>query len=183
MKNSTIVFLAILGVILLSLGSLILGVWSDWKQAVFLENKIEAQYTTNKSSYDNMWKKFIEVTKVSELQAKQYKDVYLGLIEGRYKDQNLLFKMVQEDNPKMDSAVYVQIQRVIESGRNAFDNNQKAMTDVIREYNNVVGVKILMPMVTGKKKLNPNDYIITSARTSNAFDSKQDDVIDITGGK
>jgi hypothetical protein len=182
MGKGLIITLSVLGILLLititGLGTL----WSNRNHAVALDERIESQLTANKSNYDNMWKKFLEITQVSELQAKQMKDVFLGLIEGRYKDPNLLFKMVQEDNPKIDSSVYVQIQREISAGRNTFDNNQKAISDMVREYNTFVQQKVIMAAVTGRIRKDSNKYIVTSDKTENAFSERKDDVIDITGG-
>lgn len=157
-------------------------VWSTRSMAVKLENKIEAQYTSNKSNYDKMWKKLVEMTQVTELQANQFKDVYTGLITGRYQDTGLLMKAIKEENPKLDTAVYTQIQREIAAGRNEFDNNQKKVIDITKEYNDIVDNNLVL-MLMGKKHIDPNQFIVTSERTSNAFDTKKDEVIDITGKK
>ncbi len=183
MKKGLIVTLSIIGALLLSL--LIGGstLWSHRNVAVELEEKIAAQYKANQNSYDNMWKKFMELTQVTELQAKQMKDVYSGIISGRYQDQDLLFKMVKEDNPKLDSGVYTQLQRQIESGRNSFKNDQDKILDIVREYNSNIRKWIVMSAITGRHRMDENQFIITSDRTDKAFEDKKDDVIDLTGGK
>ena len=155
--------------------------WSNRNTAVSLEERIDAKHTSNKSDYDNMWKKFVELTQVSELQADHYKEIYSGLIQGRYEDPNLLFKMVREDNPKLDGGVYTQIQREISAGRNQFNNNQSSLADMIREYNTFIRQKIIMTAITGRVKLDADKYIVTSERTSKAFDSGKDDVINLRG--
>jgi len=172
------IVLALILIVLASMGTL----WANRNTAVELEERVEAMYSSNQSNYDNMWKKFVELTQVSDLQAKHYKDVYMGLIEGRYQDQGVLFKMVKEDNPQLGNEVYTQIQREISAGRNTFDNNQKALLDVIRQYNTFIRKKIVMTAVTGRQKINNDDYIVTSDKTSKAFDSGKDDVIDLTNG-
>jgi hypothetical protein len=183
MSKGMIIALSIIGVLFLTTVVSISSIWSARNKAVSLEERIEAKYVANKSDYDNMWKKFVELTQVSELQANHYKEIYSGLIQGRYEDPKLLFKMVKEDNPKLDSSVYVQIQREISAGRNQFNNNQAALTDMIREYNTFVRQSIIMSMVTNRNKIDPNKYIVTSERTSNAFDTGKDDVINLTGDK
>lgn len=181
MKKTLIVVLAVLGFFVL--GGIITGasLLSGWKTTVSLEEQVNAQYVSNKSNYDNMWKKFVEMTQVTELQAKQYKDVYSGLISGRYQDPNLLFKMVKEDNPKLDGSVYVELQREISAGRAQFDNNQKEIADMIREYNTYVRQHFIMSTIFNKKPMDPNKFIVTSERTQGAFDSGKDDAVNLNG--
>lgn len=169
------------------LGSLVLvsaisfsTIWSQRNTAVTLEEKITAQYSANQSSYDNMWKRFKEITQVTELQTQQFKEVYMGLIQGRYQDSNLLFKMVKEQNPQMDTTVYSQLQREIVAGRLEFNNEQKTMVDVVREYNTLVRKDVIMAAITGRQVKDPNQYIVTSDKTQDAFKNKKDDVINLT---
>lgn len=150
---------------------------------VSLENRIEAQHTANKSNYDAMWKKFKEMTQVTDLQAEQFKDVYTDLIAGRNQDQGLLFKMVQEQNPTLSPEVYNNLQREIASSRNVFDNNQKKVIDIVREYNTRIdtGSGFIFNFIFNFKKIDPNKYIVTSERTDKAFETNKDDVIDLNG--
>ncbi|WP_407053761.1 hypothetical protein [Paenibacillus dendritiformis] len=159
---------------------MLLGFRSD---AVSLQNRIEAQYIANKSNYDSMWKKFKEMTQVSELQAEQFKDVYKGLIEGRNKDTGLLFRMVQEQNPALSHEIYNNLQREIASSRNVFDNNQKKVVDIIREYNTRIntGTGFIFNAFFDFQPIDANKYIVTSDKTSNAFETNKDDVIDLKG--
>lgn len=171
----------IIGIIIVGL---LLGafgiVWGQRSELVKLDEKIKAQHTANKSDYDNMWKKFKEMTQVTDIQAEQFKDVYTGLIQGRYQDSSLLFKMVQEQNPQLDTSVYSNIQREIAAGRNQFNNNQAKLVDVIREYNSAVRDRcILGAMIFNFKEKDPNQYVVTSERTTKAFDSGKDEVIDL----
>lgn len=157
--------------------------WSHRNTAVELEERIKAQHISNKSNYDNMWKSFKEIAQVTDMQAEHYKDVYTGLITGRNQDTNLLFKMIKEDNPKLDSSLYTKLQREISAGRKTFDNNQSKVTDMIREYNTFIKKKFIMASITGRKEMDANDYIITSGRTKKAFETGEDDVIDLSSNK
>ena len=157
------------------------SIWSSRNTAVSLEERIDSQYASNKSNYDNMWKKFKELTQVTDIQAEQMKDVYKGLITGRYNDQKVLFKMVQENNPQLNTEVYNQLQREISAGRNTFDNNQKQIADIVREYNTFIRKKIIMSTLTGRQSKDINKYIVTSEKTEKAFDNGKDDVISLTG--
>lgn len=181
MKKGCLIGLAVGAFVFIAIIVTALTFWSHRQHAVALEQKIDAQYVSNKSNYDNMWKKFKEMTQVTEQQAKQYKDVYTDLISGRNQDTQLLFKMVKEDNPKLDGKVYTELSREIASSRNTFDNNQKQMADVVREYNTYVEQKIWLQWFTGRTTKKMDDYIVTSERTQKAFDTKKDDEIKIGG--
>jgi hypothetical protein len=152
-------------------------IWSNRNTTVALEERIDAQYTTNKSNYDNMWKKFKEMTQVTDLQADNFKKVYDGLISGRYNDSQLLFKMVQESNPTLDQSTYTNLQNNISSSRDAFDNNQKQLADIIREYNTYTRQHFITASVCGFQLKDANKYITTSDTTQKAFDTNKDDQI------
>lgn len=174
MKNKlTITLLIILVLGIFAVGS----IWSHRNTMVELNERINAQYSTNKSSYDNMWKKFREMTQVTDLQAEKIKDVYKDLIAGRYQDPNLLFKMVQENNPQLDQSTFTNLQNEIASSRNSFNNNQEQITDIIREYNVYIQHKPITAKIFGYTERNTNDFITTSDSTEKAFDTKKDDEI------
>src|SRR6185312_4205721 len=131
MKKTLIIVGAVLASMLVVTVITASVLWGQYKTIVSMEERVTAQHVSNQSNYDNMWKKFVEMTQVTELQAEQFKDVYVGLIEGRYQDQELLFKFVTESNPQLGTEVYTQLQREISAGRQQFDNNQKKIADII----------------------------------------------------
>jgi len=177
MKKGSI--LALIIVVLLIIGGI--SIWGTHVDAKMVEEKINAQYIANQSNYDNMWKTFKEMAQVTELQASQMKDVYMGLISGRYDDSELLFKMVTEDNPEISTEVYTKLQNQIVAGRKEFDNNQKKIADMVREYNSILIKHPIMTFITGKKKMDANKFVITSERTSEAFNTRKDEEINLLG--
>lgn len=179
MKKGTIITLSVVAVFLLTIIISAGTILSHRNTIVALEERVNAQYTTNQSNYDNMWKKFKEMTQVTDIQAEQIKEVYTDLIAGRYDDPNVLFKMVQEQNPQLDTGVYTQLQREISAGRTQFDNNQKQISDIIREYNTYVRVHFITTAIIGAKELDASRFIVTSEQTQKAFQEKQADVIDL----
>lgn len=172
------IFLSLCLIIGISLGNL----WSHWKHVQVLENGIEAQIDKNKSNYDAMWKSFTESVQVSKLQASQVKEVYTDLISSRYTDTNVLFKMVTEDNPQLDTKLYTRIQELIESGRATFDSNQGHLTAKVEAYNNYIVDKVVLKIIRPEiKKKNASDYMVLSTKTDNAFETGQDDAINLLG--
>lgn len=159
-------------------------IWNQRGEAINLETKIEAQVQSNKSNYDSMWKRFTEMTQVTELQAKQFKDVYTDLIAGRNNDTGLLFKAVREQNPQLNGDVYTKLQNEISSARIQFDNNQKKVADLVAEYNRLVQHRgIIMALITGRDKMDAEKFMVTSDKTTKAFESGKDDAIKLDGSK
>ncbi|WP_238357981.1 hypothetical protein [Cohnella zeiphila] len=152
-------------------------IWGHRNTAVALDEQIKAQYLSNQSNYDNMWKRFKEMAQVTDMQADDMKKVYGDIISGRYQDSSLLFQMVQEQNPRMDSSLYTKLQNEVSAGRTEFDRNQKEVLDQIREYNTFIRKHVIMNAIFRFKELDGSKYMITSDRTSNAFETGKDDEI------
>lgn len=152
---------------------------SQRNHAVGLEEQISAQHVANKSTYDNMWKKFKEVAQVTDKQAEHFKEVYTEMITGRYQDGDTLMKMVTESNPQLSPEVYTQLQREISAGRDTFDKSQKRIADLIREYNTYIRRNFIMAAITGRTPMDANDFVVTSERTSEAFDTGKDDQVNL----
>ncbi|PAD70637.1 hypothetical protein CHH83_02205 [Bacillus sp. 7586-K] len=185
MKNKLIIgCLGVIGVFILIIVIFAALLWNQRGEAINLETKIEAQLKSNESNYDSMWKRFTEMTQVTDIQADQFKDVYTDLISGRYEDTDLLFKMVQEQNPQLNGEVYTKLQNEISSARIEFDRNQKKLLDIIAEYNRLVQHRgVVMALITNREPINSDEYIVTSERSEKAFETGKDEAIDLKGEK
>ena len=164
--------------------AVILGgmLWGQYTTMVSLDEKIKSKDVANQSEYDNMWKSFKETAQVTSKQAADIKAAYLDLITGRYQDSNLLFKTVKEDNPKMDTSLYNKLMDNITAGRKTFNNCQKQISDIVGEYNQYLRSHPLV-YILGFKEKDARSYIITSARTDNAYKTGQDEEVDLMGDK
>jgi len=155
-------------------------IWSHRNTAVSLDEQIKAQHVANKSNYDNMWKSFKEAAQVSDKQAEQFKDVFAEVMKERNGNKdNLLMEAVQEQNPNMSTELYMYLQNMIKAGRTEFDNNQKKIADIIREYNTFIRKCVIMNAIFRFDILDANDYIVTSEKTEKAFETGKDDAIDL----
>lgn len=183
MKSKLIIgCLGVIGVFILITVIFAALLWNQRGEAINLETKIEAQLKSNESNYDSMWKRFTEMTQVTDIQAEQFKDVYTDLISGRYEDADLLFKMVQEQNPQLNGEVYTKLQNEISSARIEFDRNQKKLLDIIAEYNRLHR-GVVMALITNRESINSDEYIVTSERSEKAFETGKDETIDLKGAK
>lgn len=149
--------------------------------AVGLEESIEAQYIANKSNYDSMVKSAKEMVQVTDMYAEDFERIYKGLIEGRNQDTELLFKVVHESNPNLDSTVYTTLQRELSANRKIFDRNQATIADKIREYNTYIKKKFIMAAITNRKTMDANKFVVTSDSTIEAFENGSAEEINLRG--
>lgn len=146
------------------------------------EAAIEAQYNQNRNNYGNYYAKLTEAAQVPEMYRDDLMKVYGSAVEGRYgKDgakQVVLF--IQEHNPNLDPRMYLEIQHIIEAGRDKFEADQKLLLDRKRAYEVALNTfpKGGLARILGYPKKDLTKYdIITDDRTEKAFSDKKADPI------
>jgi hypothetical protein len=182
MSNKSIIILCVVGVFLLfglGYGCTALGYRSD---CVAAEAGLKAQQEQVKNNYDNMWKRFREMSQVPSMYVGDLKKVFDSAMQGRYgKDGNKsVFAWIQEHNPTIDSSMYTKIQNAIESGRVSFMAEQEQLLDKKRQYETIlqgnrgvfVGFLFRFPKIDTDKI-----QILTSDQTEEAFKAKKSDEI------
>jgi hypothetical protein len=168
------------------------GVSNDEKQLV---NRMEAQKEVVDLYFDKMWKILKQKAGVAESSKEAFKDIYVGIMEGRYSGDTgpdggstegmvglptggaALMKWVQEQNPEFDQSVFTDLQNSIETERNGFFVEQKKVTDMLRQKKDMHD---LFPksVVVGKRELFA--YIpITSTKTQEVSATGKEDDIDL----
>lgn len=168
-----------IGAIILTVLVIVFGAFNFRSTSISLKRHYETQYQANKSSYDNMWKKFREMVQITDLQAEQLKDIYTNMITGRYQgNENLLFQAVSENNPQM-ADVYTSIQTQIAADRNSFNNEQKKVLDKAMQYNVYIEKHFIFNMIFNFEQIDTSTLIITSEKTERAFEDKKADEIDL----
>lgn len=181
------ILLAVLGV--LGIGAVVLvGTFvsmyvSANNTCVAKEATLTATKDNSKSVYDNFWKKVKEVAQVPAEYNKGMAETYSKIMDARYKnDSHVMMNWIKEANPNFDSSLYKQVQQVIESGRNDFQDSQKQMVDQVRDYKTYIGQ---MPAsffvrLAGYPKINFADFeVMTSDRTDNAFTTHKDAAVNV----
>ncbi len=146
------------------------------------EAGIKAQYSENQNNYDNMWKSFREMAQVNNNYADDLKKVFDSAIQSRYgaNGSQAAMQWIKEHNPSLDSSTYVKLQAAIEAGRNRFEAEQKQLIDRKREYEVLLGstAAIFVNPFFGFPRIDLTKYdIVTSDRTTKAFEEKKDDEI------
>lgn len=172
-----LVLLAIVGVF--GASAIGLGISAN-NQAVGFETGIKAQYEqcqNNLSQYSN---KVAEAAQVPTMYKSDFKEVVSASMQGRYgqNGSQAAFQWLKEHNIAFDSTLYVQLQRMIEAGRNAFEIEQKTLIDKKRQYEATLGTVptgTIMKLV-GFPKIDLAKYdIVKSGYSNKAFETKQED--------
>jgi hypothetical protein len=173
MGKGIIIVVAILAIV--GIGGYLVMSWSYTNQHIELKNGVTAQQTVCAAHFDKMWKVLQQMAQVPDAAKDAFKEMYQPLIEGRYKDSNLLMKWIQEQNPDFDFKLFENVQRAIESERASFFDDQKILID------KQMADKNLVQKVPGRWFIDPADTaaitIITSAKTEDAYRTGQENDI------
>lgn len=121
-------------------GSYFVGYLGYRNTAQSFEVDIPAQYTETQNVYDNGWKKVVEIAQVPEMQTSQIKDVYAGVMTGRYgpEGSKALLQLITEQNPNIDQETYLKIQRTVEAFHDSFQASQTNLIARKQEYGKFV---------------------------------------------
>lgn len=149
-----------------------------------MENQLEASLENSKNILSNYGKLVAEAAQIPEMQRDDLIDVVTAALDARYGDEGskAMFQFIQEQNPQIDSSVYVQLQRIIEAGRIEFRNSQTIVLDQKRIYENGLDSfwKGTWLSVAGYPKVDMKQFeIVSSIRADEAFDTKLEEAIQL----
>lgn len=147
---------------------------------VTVEAQLKAKRDDNRNILAQYGQKISEMVQVPEMMKNDLKEVVVGAIEGRYGEDGskATWQWIQEQNPQLDSSVYLQVQRAIEAGRDEFKNSQTGMLDIKRSYETQLGYfwTGMWLRIAGFPKLNLDEYkIVSTARADKAFETGRED--------
>lgn len=199
--NATLAVL--LGVVVLAVVVIGMAV-GFYNTANSLSQSTVAQWQSNQSRYDGFWKMVKETAQVTDKYKTDFKNIFIGAIEGRYKDNGMgqMFAMIKEENPRLDASLYTKIQQVIEAGRGDFMRSQDDLLDKQRRlgthlssatgalFSGFLGLpkEVLGDLrpprdKDGDGKYTALDYpIVTSGKTKEVFSTGEDNApVDVFG--
>lgn len=142
-----------------------------------LEVLLKMTQEDNKNVLSQYGQKLAEMSQVPDMYRDDVVKVVKEAIQGRYgeKGSNAVIQMLREDNPKLDSSVYVHIQQAIEAGRNDFTVAQRKMLDVRRIYETKLGSvwSGFWLKLAGYPRVTLADYdIVSTERVNSVFKTK-----------
>ena len=178
MSTAVKIILAGVGALFLVLIISIFSVIGIHNDCVRQESGLKAQYSQNKNNYANYFDKLKEAAQVPDMYASKLKDLYDGTMKGRYgaEGSKAMFQFIKEQNPTLDPKMFVQLQEIIEAGRNSFEADQKTLLDKKRVYENTLGSfpggSFAGMMGFPKIDLSKIDIVIND-ETAKAFETKR----------
>ena len=150
--------------------------------AVKIEEDIIASSKNNENILSNYGKKVMETAQVPEMYRDDVVKVTKETMQGRYGQQGskAIFQMLTEAQIPMNDKLYVQIQQVIESGRNDFQNGQTMLLDKTRNYKTITRTfpKGFILSMMGFPKIDLTKYeIVIDDRTAQVFATKREEAM------
>lgn len=177
------VIVLVFGIIAVIMGMSAMGTYNDW---IAKEKGIQAQYSENQNSYDDMFKTVMETAQVPKEYTKQVKEAFATSISARYgeKGSQAVFQMLTEVNPNIDPKMYEELQQTIKSYRTRFKADQTTLLDKKRVYvtelEQFPGVIYAWAMRFPRIDLAKYD-IVTSEETTQAFETKKAAPLNVFG--
>src|SRR3989338_395317 len=155
--------------------------WSYSNSEVRLRNEAAAKQKKLTVVYDAVWKILQQKAGVSSQYAKDFKEFYPTLMEGRYGNERggALMSWVSEHNPQFDISLYKDLMRSIEAERTKFAREQSRLIDIKREHDNV---RLTIPssiFVGGRPEIQMQ--LVTSTKTDEVFATGKENDIDLFG--
>jgi len=145
-----------------------------------MENQLKAKQTDNKNIYAQGVQKVLEIVQVNDMYRDDLTKVVTAAIEGRYGEggSKATFQFLQEHNPTLDPGLYVKVQQVIESFRSNFENGQRGLIDIRRQYETKLGSFWggMWLKWAGYPKVTLSDFdIVSTAKADQVFKDKKED--------
>ena len=148
------------------------------------ENALQTKLDDNRQMLGKHSTQIGEMAQVNDMYKDDLKEVYTAAVEGRYGENGsgAVMQWIQEQNPNMDSTLYVRLSQKIEANRDEFANAQRALLDQKRAYQNALDVfwSGLWLKLAGYPKINLDDIkVVNSTHSNKAFETGVDDGVQL----
>ena len=118
-----------------------IGIWyvSLSNSEIQLRNTYKAQDQVIGEFYGKMFAILKQKAGVVDKYKESFGEIYEGLIAGRYSGdgEGLMMKWIQESNPQFDPGLFKDVMTSIEGQREGFFIEQKKMTDIVLQHDNL----------------------------------------------
>lgn len=140
------------------------------------EQELAAVWEDNENILAQYGQKIKEAAQIPAMQREDLLALFTGAIEQRYGSEGsqAMFQWLQEQNPNLNQETYIQLQRMIEAGRNEFRVAQSKLVDTKRAYKTALGSFFTGTMLSmaGYPRVNLDEYkIVTTKRARKAFET------------
>jgi hypothetical protein len=140
MKNINYTRLALLGLGLIFIISIIATLVSFSNQEIELRNTFDQKFEERTAFYDKMSKIFNQKSQIAVKNDSSFRKNIDIIMTGRKDAPQLMMKWITEVNPNANyaevSALYKDLSRAIEAQREGFFNQEKMLQDIVRQHKN-----------------------------------------------
>lgn len=170
MKGKTGIIL--LGVILTL--ALVIGIYviKTSNAEKMLRNKIPAQEEMCQAFYTKLWEILQQKAGVANEYAEKFKEIQIGIMEGRYSQGGQMMKWIQEANPEFDASMYKDVMNSIEGERNGFFVEQEKLRDLKLQHDNMIDLFPSNVIVGQRGKIDV--VILKNTATKRAYETGTD---------
>lgn len=181
--NNSIKWIAPLAIVAIFVTWLVSSYYGAYNYGAEAETVIETQYANMENILGQYSLKVKEAAQIPNMKTEDLKEVMEAAFAGRYGDggSKATFQWIQEAYPgAVTDATYVQIQQVMEAGRNEFQNSQTKFLDTKRPYVAALKKDLFLSdgwwlAMGGYPKINLDDFVIISSEHAvDAFKTKVD---------
>lgn len=139
MKTKTILILAGAALLLFLIVGYVATAISYNNRAKTLKVMITAKQKNQGNVFDAMWKIISQKAELTDSYKDSFSKVLTDMVSSRYdKGDGTLMKWVQEQNPTLPPALYLDLAATIESQRIGFVNEQKELIDMCAQFNMLI---------------------------------------------
>lgn len=177
--------LIIIGVVIAALIAIVGGSYvSNYNYGNEAERTIEAEYENLQNVLGQYSLKIKEAAQIPSMQTEDLAALYTGSLDARYGEggSQAAMQWIREQNPNLDQSTYLQLQQMIEAGRNKFENHQTKFLDTKRQYETNLGYlwKGLWLRVAGYPKLDLDEFeIVISQHAKDTFETGVDEGLEL----
>ena len=161
-----------LGVTILLVGSIILWAIGVSNTEIKLRAKISGQQEMTEAFYTKLWEVIKTKAGVAEEYAEKFKEIQVGIMEGRYSTGGEMMKWIQEANPEFDASLYKDVMNSIEGQREGFFVEQKKLRDMAVQHE-VMLKTFPQKLVLGKREA-IDVIILKNVATQKAYETGTD---------
>lgn len=162
MKTAIIIGSIIFAALMTIVGVAAVSYISANNYGVAIESQLKAERDNNQNILASYTQKIKEAAQVPDMYVADLKTVTTAAIQGRYgaNGSNAVFQWLKEQNPQLDSKIYLKLQQIIEAGRDEFKNGQTKMLDTRRQYETQQGLfwRGMWLRIAGFPKVDMNQF-------------------------
>lgn len=142
-----------------------------------IRTQVKAQQSANMIVKDKVKRILRQQANVTETGLQKFEDIYTKIYDSRYKDENLLMKFVNEQNPTLPTESLNKLMDNVYALESEFALVQKKLTDIKREHDKLLLKEPGCWFLKNKDTL--AIVIVTTSSTKQSFATGIDDDLDL----